>query len=251
MKRYSGILTPLLAIILFGSACPGARAAITYEITALIDTADLLMIRGSEIWWHHPGAGAAVGRHAGSNEPTVISSSFNGSPRLMDFAWIPSWPEAPPAEIRYEAASEPLASLEPALPAASLAVDVEVIDGRGTVSVEQLPDAANDWTLIVRFGDGSAGSAFLSARITATVIAQLRIETVEPMEEDIVMTFYSPYANQDYVIQSRSSLGMEDWADLGDVSITALGANVHRAVFPQPPPPRAFYRVAARPGSEE
>jgi len=148
-----------------------AQTKITYDVTGLIDTTDLLLLRGPEVQWYHPGSGASVGRHSGRNEATTISSTLDGVTNLVGFAWIPSWPEVPPAQIRYEASSSVMSNLAPYLPAGSMSVDVSVLDGRGSVSVEQMPDATNDWTLIVRFADGFSGSAFLTALISVEFVS--------------------------------------------------------------------------------
>ncbi|MCO5051813.1 MAG: hypothetical protein M9920_05875 [Verrucomicrobiae bacterium] len=162
-------LLPLAIILTHGLAW--AQTKITYDITARIDTTDLLLLQGSKAQWYHPGSGAAVGRHSGRNDATTITSTLNGVTNLAALAWIPSWPEDPPAQIRYEASSSILSELAPSLPAGSMSVEVTVLSGRGSVALEQVPDATNDWTLIVRFSDGFSSSAFLSARISVELVA--------------------------------------------------------------------------------
>ncbi len=180
MKTDSIVRSILLAaMILAAQGLASAQTKITYDVTALIDVADLLIIRGSEVQWHHPGSGAAVGRHSGLDEPTTISSTLDGVTNLSAFAWTPAWPELPPAQIRYDAFSSVFPNLTPALPAGGMAVSVAVLYGRGAVAVQQYPNATNDWTLIVQFADGGSGAAFLSARISVDYMP-LRLVAVGP-----------------------------------------------------------------------
>jgi len=165
----------LTALVTFNHGPAAAQSEITYDVTGLVDVADLLIIRGSELQWHHPGSGAAVGRHSGRNEPTTITSTQDGVTNLDQFAWIPTWPEPPPAQIRYDAFSSVFSDLVPALPSGNTSVTASVLAGRGSVQVKQYPDATNDWTLIVRFADGVSGSAFLTTRVT---IDYLRLHLV-------------------------------------------------------------------------
>jgi hypothetical protein len=168
-SRYYRIL--FFIIITFTQGVASAQTKITYDVTGLIDVADLLVIRGSEVQWHHPGSGAAVGRHSGDKAATTISSTLDGITNLNDFAWIPTWPEDPPAEIRYDAYSSVLDHLTPALPSGNVTVDLSVLSGRGTASIQQFPDATNDWTLIVRFADGAAGAALLTVHISVELVS--------------------------------------------------------------------------------
>src|ERR1700679_305124 len=96
------------AMVVFVHGIASAQTHITYDVTGLIDVADLLVIQGSQVQWHHPGSGAAVGRHSGANVATTISSTQDGVTNLDDFAWTPTWPQDPPAEIRYDAYSSAL-----------------------------------------------------------------------------------------------------------------------------------------------
>jgi hypothetical protein len=143
---------------------------LNYSVTGNIDTSDFLIITGDTLQWHHAGTGgAAVGRHSGNNFPTVITTSVNGSPDMLDTDWTPTWPDPVPAEIRFNAVSSIFDTLSPALPAAdNLSIRVAVAGGRGSVSINQLPTAANDYTLIVEFKDGFNGSANLNAIIQIT-----------------------------------------------------------------------------------
>jgi hypothetical protein len=143
---------------------------LVYDIQGNVDTTDHLRIKGSSVQWYHPGAGAAVGRHAGGNLPTIISSSLNGGAQMSGVNWTPTWPQNPPNEIRFEASSSLFESLIPALPAVEpLSVTATVASGRGSLSILDLPRAANEYTLVVQYTDGFNGPADLRGLITVTV----------------------------------------------------------------------------------
>lgn len=161
----------ILVMIIFVQGVAYAQTKITYDVTGLIDVADLLIIQGSNVQWHHPGSGAAVGRHSGGNVATTISATLDGVARLNEFAWIPTWPKDAPAEIRYDAYSSVLNDLTPSLPSDNMAVEVSVLAGRGSASIKQFPAATNGWTLIVRFADGYPGAALLSVHISVEIVS--------------------------------------------------------------------------------
>jgi hypothetical protein len=143
---------------------------ITYDVTGFIDTSDFLTISGPTVFWHHADTGgAAVGRHGGNNFPTVISSTLNGIPQMINVDWTPDWPSPPPAEIRYNTISSTYDQLTPALHAsADVTVQATVLSGRGTVAIIRPPTTIDSYTLIVEFKDGFNGSANLDALITIT-----------------------------------------------------------------------------------
>jgi hypothetical protein len=153
----------------------GAQTSNTlvFDITGLIDTTDLLIIHGDTLQWHHPGAGAAVGRHSGANQPTTISTTLDGGPVLTDVAWIPTWPQPPPNEIRFEAYSSLFTGFTPAMPDGGiLSVSASTVAGRGSVTITQTPTQANDYTLIAQFTDGFNGAASLHGQITVTTVPE-------------------------------------------------------------------------------
>jgi hypothetical protein len=178
-----------------------ARPQITYDITALVDIANRLIIRGSEVQWQHPGTGATIGRHAGSNEPTVFTTTLDGATQLRQVAWIPEWPEPPPAEIRYEASSSTFRGLLPALPSGDVAVSASMLDGRGSVAVEQIPSAENGWALIIRFADGFTGAAPIHARISVSY-AQLSARRIDP----VTLQLTWPTNTQNYLLEMAIAL---------------------------------------------
>jgi len=138
-----------------------------YDITGSIDGTDFLIIQGSTFQWHHPAnSAAAVGRQGGTNKPTTISTFRNGTSLINAFDWTPDWPNPPPDNIRFDAYSSVLTPFNPALEGDILSVSIQKISGRGTVTIEQLPDSSNNYTLIARYADGANGAALLDGRIT-------------------------------------------------------------------------------------
>jgi len=153
----------------------GAQATNTlvFDITGLIDTADFLIIHGGTLQWHHTGSGAAVGRHSGANDPTTISTSLDGVALMSQVAWIPTWPQPPPNEIRFDAFSSIFSPLTPALSSGGIvSVSATAISGRGDVTITQMPAAANDFTLIAQFADGFSGAASLGGQITIVAVPE-------------------------------------------------------------------------------
>jgi len=184
-----------------------AQTTQTYEVTANIDVGDLLLIRANTLQWHHPGSGAAVGRHSGGNLPTTITTAFNGSVVMSNVNWVPEWPQPPPNEIRFDAYSSTLSNVAPILPAGDMAVGVSVVSGRGSVSITQLPSPTNDFTLIVRFADGASGSAYLTVRVTVQFVPLL-IRAGQPGHVEVSWTTNSP----PYQLESR--LSSSSWNDI-------------------------------------
>ena len=100
------IILKSMLVALWLSVFPGAAtqshaAAFVVEIEALIDGRDQLIIQGNTLQWHHLRF-AAVGRHDGRNEPTVISTQLNGVTIMDGVEWIPQWSAPPPDRINSE-----------------------------------------------------------------------------------------------------------------------------------------------------
>jgi formylglycine-generating enzyme required for sulfatase activity len=127
-----------------------ADARIIIDIEAMIDGKDLLIIRDNMMQWHHKDY-AMVGRYEGYNEPTIISTTRDGSTVMNRVGWMPRWPEG--ASVRQEAVSCTFLGLEPALPRAAMKVELTPLKCRGSVQIRQHPSAGNDYTLIVEFDD--------------------------------------------------------------------------------------------------
>ncbi|MBI5376838.1 MAG: hypothetical protein HZA77_15495 [Candidatus Schekmanbacteria bacterium] len=137
----------------------------TIDIKAYIDGEDQLIIHDGTLQWHHLQA-AAVGRHLGANKPTIISTSLNCETQMDSVKWTPTWPEEPPAEIRYEAYSSVFSELTPLLPDSNSYVTLTDISSRGTTVISQEPSISNDYTLIIDFDDiAESGSALYHVMI--------------------------------------------------------------------------------------
>jgi hypothetical protein len=166
-----GIALFVSAAVCAAPAAVAAADTLVYRVSARIDgSSDFLILHRDTLQWHHAGTVAAPGRQAGNDDPTTISAWLNGTPTADAVAWLPAWSQPYPNEIRFEDFSSTLTGLTPPLPAVEpLSVDVTTTSGRGTVTLSQLPSAANDYTLIAKFADGFNGSAFLEGQITVEV----------------------------------------------------------------------------------
>ena len=142
--------------------------SITLEISALIDGRDQLIIQGDTLQWHHFDF-AAVGRHLGRNEPTIITTTLNGILVMDHVAWIPDWPLPPPDEIRFEAFSSVFTGLTPAIPSQDIPVTLQAIDARSILHLVQLPATSNGFATILEFDDnGPSSSAQYDGLLTFT-----------------------------------------------------------------------------------
>jgi hypothetical protein len=146
--------------------CPAAASTITMDFQAYIDGEDQLIIRGPTLQWHHL-TFAAVGRYAGANLPTVITTAIDGVTQMDAVQWIPTWPLPPPDEIRFEAFSSIFTGLTPAFPVSDVSVSLDVIQARSLLTIAQQPSLANGFTLILDFDDNApSGPAFYEGEIT-------------------------------------------------------------------------------------
>jgi hypothetical protein len=146
MKLGKSILTLAAGAAL--SLAPAANA-LTLEVDAYVDGRDQLILQGSSAQWLHLDY-AAVGRWNFQN----LATYFNGA------AWLPDWPGHPaPDEIRVQGALSSLyTGLAPALPDGPMSVTLtNLTAGRGPVSIVQLPDSSNAYTLVVEFNDNDIG----------------------------------------------------------------------------------------------
>lgn len=178
-----------------------------------------------------------MGRHSGSDDATTITSVLDGITNLDNFAWTPGWPEPPPAEIRYEAFSSIFTNLTPSLPFDSVTVNVSVIDGRGTATVQQFPDATNNWILIVRFADGFAGAAFLTAEVSLEYVP-LRIIFLDPTAVQLRWPTNAP----SYQLESAATLpaASGDWTAVTNQAMV-IGQDFALAI--DATEPRKFFRL--------
>jgi len=148
----------LILSVFLGCGSTVFATTITFDVQALIDGRDQLIIKGDTLQWHHLD-NATVGRHMGQNQPTIFSTMLDGVPELTNIQWIPNWPEAPPAEIRYEAWSSIYTGLTPALPGNDMIVSLIPISSRCATSIVQTPTSENGYSLVVEFNDNAASSS--------------------------------------------------------------------------------------------
>lgn len=140
------------------------------DIQAHIDGRDQLILKGNTIQWHHFDF-AAVGRHIGSNAPTIV-----GGIQGISHEWLPVWPSPPPDEIRFEAFSSVLQGVMPSVPSDGVPWQVEKVFGRGEVSIIEQPTFANDFTLIVEFNDNLIGGSTFYGVILSQAPTDLEID---------------------------------------------------------------------------
>ena len=140
------------------------------DIQAHIDGRDHLILKGDTIQWHHFDF-SAVGRHIGSNAPTIVNGIQGTS-----HEWLPIWPSPPPDEIRFEAFSSVLQGVMPSIPSDGVPWQVEKVFGRGEVSIIEQPTLANDFTLIVEFNDNPIGGSTFYGVILLQAPTDLKVD---------------------------------------------------------------------------
>jgi len=162
----------LLAGLIFGPVTCLISQTITLDVRAFIDGRDQLIISQNTLQWHHFDY-AAVGRIAGTNAPTIISTTLNGSPVMSSVNWIPDWGSPPPDEIRHEALSHVFSGLSPALPAQDASVSLNVLAARNSLALVQFPFSTNGYTTILEFNDDPpAGPDWYEGVLTFVVVPE-------------------------------------------------------------------------------
>lgn len=166
------LLVALSLSIFPGTAHQSHAAAYVVEIQALIDGRDQLIIQGNTLQWHHLDF-AAVGRHDGRNEPTVISTQLNGITIMDNVEWIPQWSAPPPNRINAEEFSSIFAGLAPGLPLAELSVQLIEIESRNATTIVELPTASNGFATVIEFDDNPFGASdFYTARLEFDIVTE-------------------------------------------------------------------------------
>jgi MBG domain (YGX type)/Immunoglobulin domain len=121
---------------------------VEYEIQGDFDGRDWLIIQGQTVQYEHFDF-IPVGLSNPAYPDTIISSSFNGVPVMTNVSWTPSWPDGTGSG----SFSSPYQGLMPPLPLNPGSVTLDVVTGRGPVSIVQIPSDSNTNTLIVEFND--------------------------------------------------------------------------------------------------
>jgi hypothetical protein len=157
MKK-SAIVFALGVFVLFTVNTCFAVTTATIEIEAMIDGRDWLTITGNTLQWRHFDF-AAVGRHWGSNEPTIITTKLNDVVQMDHVSWKPDWPEAPPAEIRYTAYSSVFTGLFPSIPPTGMIItNVTLIpkDSRWSTTLKEFTENS----VTIEFNDNPPASHY-------------------------------------------------------------------------------------------
>ncbi len=158
MKRIA-IVFALGAMSLFSANTYATLTTATVNIKAMIDGRDWLTISGNSLKWQHLLPFAAVGRHWGSNEPTIITTTLNGVTQMDNVSWFPDWPEAPPVEIRYAASSSVFTGLFPDIPTTGMViknVTLIPIDSRWDITLKEFTEDS----VIIEFNDNPPASHY-------------------------------------------------------------------------------------------
>jgi hypothetical protein len=114
------------------------------NIRAYMDGRSQLIIRGDALHWHHldfdvPGRW----EFAKASQPTWLNQ----------VEWYPTWPDVPDSTNDFCDCDSSSYRGVPMLAGTNQRVWLDVVQGRGKVSVVQQPDADNDFTLIVELDD--------------------------------------------------------------------------------------------------
>jgi hypothetical protein len=141
---------------------PAALPTIVYKVSACIDGEDELIIHKATLQWRHIGFDA-VGQSTNCDTNTMsIDTTLRGE-HVSSTSWQPIW-QSTPAESG--ALSSVYTALNPPLPSSSMNVTLSSIQARNSISIAQLPTAANDWTLKLDFNDvSSLGAGIYSATV--------------------------------------------------------------------------------------
>ena len=145
------------------------------HILAYVDGRSQLLVRGRFAQWFHMDY-AAPGRGDGTDFPTMIDGT----------GWMPEWPDDPDAENRdCFCESSVFEGLEPSLPAAEVDVQLDVLLGRGLVSIIDWPEEANDYTLTLEIDDFFDGGDWYEIVVVVAeplpVAAELPAVVAEPL----------------------------------------------------------------------
>jgi hypothetical protein len=133
MKRILHVMALVLLGMVGLAFVSGCGRPHVLAFRAVVDGSDVVKVSGSQLWIEHEEF----------QQPTQIF--VNGKP------WHPVWTDK---------VSEPLEGLSPAFsPRDSMKVKLTQLKGRGTVSIIQLPNSANDQTLAFRIDDNAQGGA--------------------------------------------------------------------------------------------
>lgn len=148
-----------------------ATTTVIVDVKAMIDGRDQLIITWNTLQWRHYDY-AAVGRHWGNNEPTIISTKLNNVVQMNKVKWTPEWPEVAPAEIRYATYSSAFTNLFPSVPSTGMVignVTLTPIINRGPITLKQFTEDS----VIIEFNDNYPSSHYwYEARINIEMVPE-------------------------------------------------------------------------------
>ncbi|RPJ23251.1 MAG: hypothetical protein EHM33_21470 [Chloroflexi bacterium] len=138
---------PVQGVFAASNASSDLKPMKVITIEALIDGRSWLILRKNTAQWYHLDF-AAPGRHEFVNVPTII----NGE------EWFPVWPDVPDAENRdCQCYSSIFKGVKPGLHRNKPPVEINVLQGRGTVSIVEHPSKENNNALVIEFDDNPYG----------------------------------------------------------------------------------------------
>lgn len=158
MKQSSASL--LLRLLILCGSVPLSAQAVTVELDAYIDGSSYFLIQGDTVWWRH-GTFSAPGQWPHGPAAAPLPTIVNG----VD--WYPDWtglgagffgftPCTPNPPVTCE--SNRVAGLVPTLPATHQAATLNVLSGRGPITLDN-PSALNNYTMSLYFDDIMTGGA--------------------------------------------------------------------------------------------
>lgn len=162
--RVAVVLASLFVVMFFGaiatqlSAAPQKPADRLQVLTVqgYIDGRDWLYISPNRLYWHHLDY-AAVGRWGGVDEPTKLFMKYTNKLNQR-VAWSPDW-KCPYWDCySYETNSSPYYFGLP-LPEHYALTNIQVLQARESITVQQYPSADNGYVTIIDFNDDYWGGA--------------------------------------------------------------------------------------------
>ena len=147
-------LAILLAAILI-SACSltagSAQVSPILNIRAYIDGRSQLIIKGDVLYWHHLDFDAPGRWELGEDrQPTYLN-------RVV--AWEPVWPDVPDPSNDFCNCDSSTYRGIPSLARTNQRVWLDIVQGRGRITVLQQPGGGNDYTLILELDDNDFDGA--------------------------------------------------------------------------------------------
>jgi hypothetical protein len=194
----------------------GHQVDVTHRYRACIDGSSQLILNGSTVQWHQLSGGAAApGREPGcsGNQPTYID----------EVEWLPDWPEAYPAPIRYDAYSSIYSALSPPYPMSDMTIQIHLISYRDPVTVNLYPSAANSYTIIIDIPDSSSGPFWYDFEVIAIRTIEVDCNNNEILDECDIAAGTSQDCNENGIPDECEFGGASDCNDNGVIDLCEPG----------------------------